>query len=53
MRQGQKLKAWMIHEGFIVEEIRTTHSGKLRVVSLTDWGRMRLDEQSQKDPPDP
>ena len=40
VRQGQKLKDRLIEEGWVTEEIRTTPRGKVRVIRLTDQGKL-------------
>lgn len=43
VRQGQKTKESLLARGLIQEEIQTTSRGKLRVIRLTEEGRLCLD----------
>lgn len=42
VRQGQRLKETFLHEGLILEELKTTARGKMRIVRLTEKGRQVL-----------
>jgi len=44
VRLGQKLKAHYIEKGLLQEYIQTTHQGRLRVIRLTEEGRLSLPE---------
>ena len=45
VRLGQKLKAYFIEKGLIQEHIQTTPQGRLRVIRLTEEGKLQLPEQ--------
>jgi hypothetical protein len=44
VRQGQKAKNTLVDSGLVVEEVQATRVGKLRVLGLTEQGRLRLSE---------
>ncbi len=46
VRQGQRVKNWLIERGLVREEMRTTPRGRMRALSATDAGRRVLDSRS-------
>ena len=48
VRQGQKLKDALSEKGMIQEQVDTTRYGKLRVIRLTEKGRLFLDQAADK-----
>jgi hypothetical protein len=55
VRQGQKIKHRFLAAGIIEEQLQTTHSGKLRVIRLTEQGRLAMEDQASAgdvQPPD-
>ncbi|MBP7936871.1 MAG: ATP-binding protein [Phycisphaerae bacterium] len=48
VRQGQRIKDAGIEKGLISEEIHTTRMGKIRVVRLTDQGRLLVDHPDSR-----
>ena len=48
VRQGQKLKEQLIREGLVEEQLQTTHSGKLRVIRLTENGRLAMENHNRE-----
>lgn len=44
VRQGQKLKAALVAQGLIQDELETTRTGKVRVVRLTEYGKKAHDQ---------
>ncbi len=49
VRQGQKLKEVIVEKGLVREQVQTTRSGKLRVIRLTEQGKLSLSDTA--DPP--
>jgi hypothetical protein len=47
VRQGQKLKDRLIAAGFVAEQISITTRGRIRVIRLTEQGRMHVDAHDQ------
>lgn len=47
VRQGQKLKDALVKEGLIQEQLEITANGKLRVIRLSEKGRLAHDSWSQ------
>ena len=45
VRQGQRIKNALIDQELIREELQTIRTGKLRVIRLTEQGRLRLSDQ--------
>jgi hypothetical protein len=50
VRQGQNVKESLAKKGLITEEIQTTSRGKLRVVRLSEQGRLFLDSGPETRP---
>ena len=46
VRQGQKTKDALIEQGMIQEEVETTRFGRVRVIRLTEQGRVFLEQMS-------
>ena len=44
VRQGQKLKDGLVLAGLIEEQAQITHKGRVRIVRLTEQGRLRISE---------
>jgi len=44
VRQGQKVKNALVDDGLVVEKVQATRTGKLRVLALTEQGRLALSE---------
>jgi len=44
VRQGQKLKAQLAAAGLVQEHVRTSSRGRLKVIRLTEQGRLALDQ---------
>jgi hypothetical protein len=44
VRQGQKIKANLAGRGLIQEKIEMVRTGKLRVIRLTDQGRLAIEQ---------
>jgi predicted transcriptional regulator len=47
-RQGQKVKTKLLEEGFIQEELETTHTGRLTTIRLTEKGNELLPNAVEK-----
>ncbi len=48
VRQGQKVKARLLEQGLIEEHQETTNRGRLRVMCLTEKGKVALSDASLK-----
>lgn len=49
VRQGQKLKARLVAEGFVLEMLETIRTGSMRVIRLTEKGEGRVQETEEMD----
>jgi hypothetical protein len=47
VRQGQKVKETLTNEGLITEELQTTSRGKMRVIRLSEQGRLLLADRTE------
>jgi hypothetical protein len=48
VRQGQKVKLRLIAAAIVEEQLQTTHSGKLRVIRLTEKGRLVVENRVEQ-----